>query len=51
MMSEAVAGRAIVSGALGFESLALYYDTEEAKEGTRAFLERRPPDFRGKRGG
>jgi 2-ketocyclohexanecarboxyl-CoA hydrolase len=38
-------------GALGFESLALYYDTEEAREGTRAFLEKRPPDFRGKRGG
>ena len=37
-------------GALGFESLALYYDSEEAKEGTRAFLEKRPPDFRGKRG-
>ena len=37
-------------GALGFESLALYYETDEAKEGTRAFLEKRPPDFRGKRG-
>jgi len=37
-------------GALGFESLALYYDTDEAKEGTQAFLEKRPPDFRGKRG-
>jgi 2-ketocyclohexanecarboxyl-CoA hydrolase len=36
-------------GALGFEALALYYDTDEAKEGTRAFLEKRPPDFRGKR--
>jgi 2-ketocyclohexanecarboxyl-CoA hydrolase len=33
-------------GALGFESLALYYQTDEAKEGTRAFLEKRPPDFR-----
>ena len=34
-------------GALGFESLALYYNTEEAKEGTQAFLEKRRPDFRG----
>jgi 2-ketocyclohexanecarboxyl-CoA hydrolase len=36
-------------GALGFEALALYYDTDEAKEGTAAFLEKRRPDFRGKR--
>jgi 2-ketocyclohexanecarboxyl-CoA hydrolase len=36
-------------GALGLESLALYYDTEEAKEGTTAFLEKRRADFRGKR--
>ncbi|HEV2336468.1 MAG TPA: enoyl-CoA hydratase-related protein [Stellaceae bacterium] len=36
-------------GALGFESLALYYDTAEAKEGTTAFLEKRRPDFRRKR--
>src|SRR5712691_4174600 len=36
-------------GALGFEALALYYDTDEAKEGTQAFLEKRRPDFRGKR--
>src|SRR5438067_9336751 len=36
-------------GALGLESLALYYDTEEAKEGTTAFLEKRRPDFRAKR--
>src|SRR5712691_7787209 len=33
-------------GALGFEALALYYDTDEAKEGTTAFLEKRRPDFR-----
>jgi 2-ketocyclohexanecarboxyl-CoA hydrolase len=36
-------------GALGFESLALYYNTEEAKEGTRAFVEKRQPNFRAKR--
>src|SRR5436305_4204041 len=36
-------------GGLGFESLALYYDTDEAKEGTEAFLEKRRPDFRGAR--
>jgi 2-ketocyclohexanecarboxyl-CoA hydrolase len=35
-------------GALGFEALALYYDTEEAKEGTTAFLEKRRPNFRRK---
>ena len=33
-------------GALGLEALALYYDTDEAKEGTQAFLEKRRPDFR-----
>ncbi len=33
-------------GALGFEALALYYGTEEAKEGTRAFMEKRKPNFR-----
>jgi 2-ketocyclohexanecarboxyl-CoA hydrolase len=32
-------------GALGFEALALYYDTDEAAEGTTAFLEKRWPDF------
>ena len=36
-------------GALGLEALALYYDTDEAKEGTTAFLEKRRPDFRAKR--
>jgi len=33
-------------GALGFEALALYYGTEESKEGGRAFREKRPPKFR-----
>jgi 2-ketocyclohexanecarboxyl-CoA hydrolase len=33
-------------GSLGFEAVALYYDTEEAKEGGRAFREKRPPRFR-----
>jgi len=36
-------------GALGLEALALYYNTEESKEGTAAFLEKRRPDFRAKR--
>jgi 2-ketocyclohexanecarboxyl-CoA hydrolase len=31
---------------LGMQSLALYYDTEESKEGVRAFNEKRKPDFR-----
>ncbi len=35
-------------GALGLESLALYYNTDEAKEGTNAFLEKRRPAFRRK---
>ena len=33
-------------GALGFEAVALYYGTEESKEGGRAFREKRPPRFR-----
>ncbi|MDC6085619.1 enoyl-CoA hydratase-related protein [Burkholderia cenocepacia] len=33
-------------GALGFEALSLYYATDESKEGTRAFRERRKPAFR-----
>jgi len=36
-------------GALGLEALALYYASEEAREGTQAFLEKRRPDFRSKR--
>ena len=35
-------------GALGFQALALYYQTEESKEGAKAFLEKRKPDFRSK---
>ena len=31
---------------LGMQSLALYYDTEESKEGVRAFQEKRKPEFR-----
>src|SRR5881227_4234357 len=38
-------------GALGFEALALYYNSEEAREGTTAFLEKRRPNFRAKRSG
>ena len=34
-------------GNLGFEAVALYYQTEESKEGVRAFLEKRKPNFRG----
>jgi 2-ketocyclohexanecarboxyl-CoA hydrolase len=33
-------------GASGFESLALYYQTAEAKEGVNAFMEKRRPNFR-----
>ena len=33
-------------GSLGMSALALYYTTEEATEGHKAFIERRRPDFR-----
>jgi len=33
-------------GALGMQALKLYYDSEESKEGVRAFNERRKPEFR-----
>jgi 2-ketocyclohexanecarboxyl-CoA hydrolase len=32
-------------GSLGMSALALYYTTEEATEGHKAFIEHRPPDF------
>jgi len=34
------------ASALGMSALALYYGTEEAQEGARAFNEKRAPDFR-----
>jgi 2-ketocyclohexanecarboxyl-CoA hydrolase len=40
--SENIAG----IGALGMQALSLYYDTEESKEGAKAFLEKRKPEFR-----
>ena len=33
-------------GALGMQALSLYYDTEESKEGVKAFKEKRKPEFR-----
>lgn len=33
-------------GSLGMQALSLYYDTEESREGGRAFREKRPPEFR-----
>ena len=33
-------------GALGMQALSLYYDTEESKEGVRAFRDKRTPEFR-----
>jgi 2-ketocyclohexanecarboxyl-CoA hydrolase len=38
-------------GNLGLQALSLYYDTEESKEGVRAFQEKRKPDFRRHVGG
>ena len=34
-------------GKLGFETVALYYETDESKEGVKAFNEKRKPRFRG----
>jgi naphthoate synthase len=39
--SEAVAG----IGSMSFDTLQLFVQTEEAKEGVRAFNEKRAPDF------
>jgi len=33
-------------GAMGMQSVAMYYDSEESKEGVNAFLEKRKPEFR-----
>ena len=35
-------------GNLGLQALALYYQSDEAKEGTQAYLEKRKPNFRAK---
>lgn len=43
--SEQIAGQ----GRMAFEALGLYLGTDEAAEGSRAFSEKRPPDFRKKR--
>ena len=40
--SDSIAG----IGALGMQALKLYYETEESKEGVRAFNAKRKPDFR-----
>jgi 2-ketocyclohexanecarboxyl-CoA hydrolase len=38
-------------GALGMHALSLYHETEESKEGGRAFREKRKPRFRNPAGG
>ncbi len=35
-------------GNIGLQALALYYQSDESKEGTQAFLEKRKPNFRAK---
>ena len=44
---EVVKSDAVPADLSGFEAVALYYGTEESKEGGRAFREKRPPKFRG----
>ena len=39
--SESIAGL----GTLSFDTLALFIDSDEAREGISAFSEKRPPDF------
>ena len=39
--SESIAG----IGGMAFDSLQLFVETDEAKEGVEAFVEKRPPDF------
>jgi 2-ketocyclohexanecarboxyl-CoA hydrolase len=31
---------------MGMQALSLFYQTEESREGVKAFLEKRPPKFR-----
>jgi len=45
MDSESIRG----ISAFGMQALSLFYDTEESKEGVKAFMEKRPPNFRGKK--
>ena len=40
--SDSIAG----IGALGMQALKLYYETDDSKEGVRAFNEKRKPEFR-----
>ena len=40
--SESIRG----ASRLGFQAVALYYDTDEAKEASAAFREKRKPEFR-----
>jgi 2-ketocyclohexanecarboxyl-CoA hydrolase len=40
--SEHIRGQA----SMGLQALALYYETDESKEGVRAFNEKRPAEFR-----
>lgn len=42
MDSESIRG----ISAFGMQALSLFYDTDESREGVKAFLEKRPPKFR-----